>query len=55
MISPVFYLILFIFGLAIGSFLNVVALRYNGEHFLFSTRKIGGRSHCQCCKSLVNE
>lgn len=42
-------LILFIFGIAIGSFLNVVALRYDGEHFLFNTTEIGGRSHCPHC------
>lgn len=44
------YLILFCFGLAIGSFLNVLALRYDGEHFLFDTKVIGGRSHCPHCK-----
>lgn len=44
---------LFIFGLAIGSFLNVVALRYDGEHFLFSEKKIGGRSHCPHCKKTL--
>ncbi len=44
------WFILFIFGLAIGSFLNVVALRYDGEHFLLSTKLIGGRSHCAHCE-----
>jgi prepilin signal peptidase PulO-like enzyme (type II secretory pathway) len=34
--------LLFVFGAAIGSFLNVVALRYDSEHFLFSIKKIGG-------------
>ena len=43
-------IILFAFGLAIGSFMNVVALRYDGEHFLFDTKMIGGRSHCVHCK-----
>ncbi len=44
-------LILFVFGLAIGSFLNVVALRYDGGETapLFSPRAIGGRSHCPHC------
>lgn len=47
------WVILFIFGLVIGSFLNVVALRYDGDHFLFDTKMIGGRSHCvQCGKTL---
>jgi len=46
-------IILFAFGLAIGSFLNVVAMRYDGEHFLFSTKLIGGRSHCEGCKKTL--
>src|ERR1700722_12920571 len=41
--------VLFVFGIAIGSFLNVVTLRYDGEHFLFNTKMIGGRSHCVHC------
>jgi prepilin signal peptidase PulO-like enzyme (type II secretory pathway) len=45
--------ILFLFGLAMGSFLNVVATRYDGEHFLFSTKLIGGRSHCEQCKKTL--
>ncbi len=44
------YVILFIFGLAVGSFMNVLALRYDGEHFLLDPRVIGGRSHCPHCK-----
>lgn len=44
------YVILFIFGIAIGSFMNVLALRYDGDHFLFDTSVIGGRSHCPHCK-----
>jgi prepilin signal peptidase PulO-like enzyme (type II secretory pathway) len=57
MTSVVFLL----FGLCIGSFLNVVALRYDGEHFVFDPKIIGGlpraesrgRSHClQCGKTL---
>jgi len=45
--------ILFIFGLAIGSFLNVVALRYDGDHFVFDSKMIGGRSHCPHCKKTL--
>jgi leader peptidase (prepilin peptidase)/N-methyltransferase len=41
---------LFLFGIAMGSFLNVVALRYDGTHFLFNPKQIGGRSHCPHCK-----
>lgn len=40
---------LFFFGLAIGSFLNVVIFRYNGERPLFSFKGLGGRSHCMGC------
>lgn len=42
--------ILFVFGIAIGSFLNVVILRYDGERFLLDHRAIGGRSHCPHCR-----
>ncbi len=43
------YVLLFALGLCIGSFLNVVALRYDGEHFVFDPKVIGGRSHCPKC------
>jgi prepilin signal peptidase PulO-like enzyme (type II secretory pathway) len=46
-------IILFIFGLVFGSFLNVVATRYDGEHFLFDAKMIGGRSHCEQCKKTL--
>lgn len=42
-------ILLFIFGLTIGSFLNVVAFRYSEEKDLFSTDHLGGRSKCQHC------
>lgn len=45
-----FWLILFVFGLAIGSFLNVVAGRYDGERSLFNPAPISGRSYCPHCK-----
>ncbi len=45
--------VLFVLGLAIGSFLNVVSLRYDGEHFIFDPRVIGGRSHCPSCKKTL--
>ncbi|HEX4104214.1 MAG TPA: prepilin peptidase [Candidatus Paceibacterota bacterium] len=48
--DPFVFVVLFVFGLAIGSFVNVLALRYDGEHFLFDPRVIGGRSHCPHCK-----
>lgn len=40
---------LFLLGLAVGSFVNVVALRYRGDHFSFSPKVIGGRSRCPHC------
>lgn len=42
--------VLFIFGIAIGSFVNVLALRYRGDHFVFAQKVIGGRSHCPHCR-----
>jgi len=41
--------ILFIFGLLIGSFLNVLALRYVDGESILGIRTIGGRSKCQTC------
>ena len=41
--------ILFVFGIVIGSFLNVVSLRYDGDHFVLDPTVIGGRSHCPSC------
>ncbi len=51
--DPLTLIILFLFGIAIGSFLNDVTLRYNGEHFLFDAKMIGGRSHCVHCKATL--
>lgn len=47
------WFILFVLGLAFGSFFNVVALRYDGERFVFDDKKIGGRSHCPHCKNTL--
>lgn len=41
---------LFVFGVVIGSFLNVVSMRYDGNHFVLDPRVIGGRSHCPSCR-----
>ncbi|HVN26369.1 MAG TPA: prepilin peptidase [Candidatus Paceibacterota bacterium] len=43
------YVFLFIFGLVVGSFMNVIALRYDGERFVADPAVIGGRSHCPHC------
>jgi leader peptidase (prepilin peptidase)/N-methyltransferase len=45
--------ILFAFGAAIGSFINVVIFRYDGESPLFSIKKLGGRSHCMQCRAQI--
>lgn len=47
------FFVLFVFGLVIGSFLNVVSLRYDGGRFIFDPRVIGGRSHCPHCKKTL--
>jgi len=47
------YLFLFIFGLAIGSFLNVVSLRYRPEQKLLDLKIIGGRSACPHCQKTL--
>lgn len=41
---------LFVAGLAVGSFLNVVALRYDPERFLLARGVVGGRSRCPYCR-----
>jgi prepilin signal peptidase PulO-like enzyme (type II secretory pathway) len=51
--DPVTIIILFVFGIIFGSFLNVVILRYDGEHFLLDTKMLGGRSHCMHCKATL--
>lgn len=47
------WVILFLFGAAMGSFLNVIATRYDGERFLLSPALIGGRSRCEQCKKTL--
>src|SRR3989338_3192403 len=47
------YLFLFIFGLAIGSFLNVVSLRSQPGQRLLDLRIINGRSHCPHCQKTL--
>ena len=48
------YFILFIFGLIIGSFLNVVSLRFNPGQKIFDSKIIGGRSHCLNCQKQLS-
>ncbi len=44
------WIILFVFGLLIGSFLNVLALRYKEDEPIFGQRVVGGRSQCMTCQ-----
>lgn len=37
-----------------GSFLNVVSLRYDPDKFVFDLRQLGGRSHCPNCLKELN-
>jgi prepilin signal peptidase PulO-like enzyme (type II secretory pathway) len=46
-------LFLFIFGMVFGSFGYVLALRYDGEHFLLDPKTVGGRSYCPHCKKTL--
>jgi len=43
-------LLKFLFGAAIGSFLNVLAVRYDPDKFLLTEKTLGGRSKCPQCK-----
>src|SRR3989344_7091726 len=55
--SPFFLFALFMFGLAFGSFLNVVALRYQETSRIYESstniriRRLLGRSRCMKCKT----
>ncbi len=45
----IFYFLLFIFGLIVGSFLNVIILRYQSKGRILDRKTIGGRSRCPFC------
>jgi len=48
------YIILFVLGLAVGSFINVISLRYQSGRRLLDKKVIDGRSHCPICfKTLI--
>lgn len=48
---PIF---LFIIGLVVGSFLNVVSLRYKEGGNVFNMKAIGGRSKCLTCQKQLS-
>lgn len=45
--------ILFVLGASVGSFVNVIAVRYNPDKFLFGKHALLGRSRCPVCKSTL--
>lgn len=47
-------ILLFTFGSIIGSFLNVLTLRYDPEGKLFDVKKLSGRSHCVQCGKILS-
>lgn len=47
------YIILFILGLGVGSFLNVVSFRFKPENQVFDYKKISGRSACPFCHKIL--
>src|SRR3989344_2404324 len=46
-------ILLFIFGAVLGSFINVLAVRYDPERFIFDSKVIGGRSYCPHCRKTL--
>lgn len=46
-----FFPILFFLGVVMGSFLNVIAVRYDPDRFLLHSDVIGGRSRCPHCRT----
>ncbi len=47
------YFLLFLFGATIGSFINVLSLRYDEDGWVFSSKVLGGRSRCPKCKKTL--
>lgn len=45
--------LLFCLGLALGSFLHVLASRYDEKRFLLTRDTLGGRSYCPHCKKTL--
>ncbi len=51
--DTLYFILLFILGLAFGSFFNVLILRYDPDKNIFSFSRISGRSHCPNCKTTL--
>jgi len=45
--------VLFCLGLALGSFLQVLASRYDPDRFVLNRGSLGGRSHCPHCRKTL--
>lgn len=48
------YVILFLVGASLGSFINVLSFRYKEDKFILDKKIIGGRSHCNYCGKKLN-
>lgn len=48
------YALIFFFGLFVGSFINVLALRYKPGEKIFKSDRVTGRSHCPYCKKTLS-
>lgn len=48
------YALIFFFGLFVGSFINVLALRYKPGEKIFKSDRVTGRSHCPHCKKTLS-
>jgi prepilin signal peptidase PulO-like enzyme (type II secretory pathway) len=51
--TEIWTLLLFLLGLALGSFLHVLASRYDADRFLLNHDTLGGRSRCPNCKKTL--
>jgi prepilin signal peptidase PulO-like enzyme (type II secretory pathway) len=48
-VDSLVYIALFVIGLAVGSFFNVITLRYNPSRSVFYHKNLSGRSKCLSC------
>ena len=48
------FIVLFLLGTALGSFLNVIASRYRVGLPLFARPSVSGRSHCEACQKTLS-
>lgn len=51
--SPLWLFFLFLLGLAVGSFINVLSIRYEAGAFVFRRGSLLGRSRCPHCKKTL--